>query len=131
MLQWLKNLMTGQSLRRKVNLFGLQLSELREEQRRNGRELTTRSKELDIAKEALVLIENRLRETVEEAVRLQKKSQTTVEGLQDQIRTMEELTIPALTESNRLLLERWRAETSVQVGRRALFNQTDSTKEGD
>jgi t-SNARE complex subunit (syntaxin) len=128
--RWLKNVMIGRQLQRRVNNFSRDLSKLSRQQKKNRRQLSERKNELDIIKAAVLEAEERLRETIDEALKIHKRYETQLEAANDRIKVMEEMTIPTLVQSNELLLERWRAETTVQVRRRTAFEKLGNNEEG-
>jgi hypothetical protein len=79
-------------------------------------------------KEELLLLESstlkRLVEDVENNIReiksLSAKYEVSLEALRNENKVMAEVTIPALTSACQLGLERWNAETAIQVRRQIL-----------
>ena len=121
LLRWLKNLMIGQGLRWKVNNLSARLSRLDKRRMKNRRELSVRRSELDVIKDALAIAEDRLRETVDEALRIQKQHEEQLDSALAKVRIYEETTVPCLMQQNQTLLKFWEAETAIQVRRQVGF----------
>ena len=121
LLRWLKNLMIGQGLRWKVNNLSVRLSRLDKRRTKNRRELSVRRSELDVIKDALAIAEDRLRETVDEALRIQKQHEEQLDSALAKVRVYETATVPCLMEQNQMLLKFWEAESAIQVRRQVGF----------
>jgi len=59
-----------------------------------------------------------LKDDLDEADAVQVEYDKTLEALRADIQILEEVTVPGLVEANRTVLERQRADTSLQVRRR-------------
>lgn len=127
--RWFKNLMIGQGLRWTVNSLSVKLSMLESRRMKNRRELSKRKGELDVIKDALAIAEDRLRETVDEALRIQKQHEEQLDAALAKVRILEESTIPCLMQQNQTLLKFWEAETAIQVRRQVGFQIDKSDME--
>jgi len=85
--------------------------------------LTTKSVAI---KELIATIEDELRK----AKALNVKYETALDALRNENKVMSEVTIPALTASCQLGLERWRAETAIQVRRQVAASNTNKEYSG-
>ena len=122
LLLWTENLMIGRGLRRKMNRTLHRLELLEKHRKRSLHSLNKRKKEIELAHNDLSLLAQRLSDSLEEAVKVQKEYQEQLEGAQSQLRIMEDVTVPALLQQNQTLLEMWKAETAIQI-RRQVNNQ--------
>lgn len=116
-LGWLRNLLTGERLRLKVSRTMLTLDALDKQLRKSKRDLTARAKELDLVREDLEEAESRLRETIDEALKIQKNYEEQLEAARSKLRIFEDVTVPTLIQQNRSLLEMWKAETDIHIRR--------------
>ena len=126
---WLRNVMIGQVLRIQVNNLSMRLSRLDRRRAKSRRELSARKSELDLIKSALEVAEDRLRETVDEAVKIQKQYEEQLDAALSKVRILEESTVPCLMQQNQTLLKFWEAETAVQVRRQVGFQIDKSDME--
>lgn len=60
---------------------------------------------------------DRADETVADVLREHRSYEEAMEALNSKLKVVEEITVPALVESHKVQLERWKAETAVQVRR--------------
>lgn len=129
LFKWLKNVMEGQRLRRRVNSFSRELSRLDNDRKRCSRRLTAERKKLDSIRNEVVQSENRLREAIDEALSVQKRYEEQLEKANSKVRIYEEVTVPTLIQQNRVLLEMWKAETDIQVRRQVAYQHHNREEE--
>lgn len=129
LFRWLKNVMEGQRLRRKVNSFSRELSSLDKQRKRCARNIASERNQLDSIRSDLVQSENRLREVIDEALSVQKRYEEQLEKANSKVRIYEEVTVPTLIQQNRVLLEMWKAETDIQVRRQVAYQHHNREEE--
>ena len=127
-LNWLRSVLEGQRIRRRLRIFSRRLSDLDVYRKHCKRELDARKRELDSIREDLVQSENRLRETVEEALAVQRRYEEQLEMAKSQVKIYEEVTIPTMVQQMRSVFEMWKAQTDIQV-RKQVMSQIPSGDE--
>ena len=79
------------------------------------KELDVHREELSLLQVKLVGLSKRLEVDLEQAATIQRQHQTAIDALRSENQVLSEATVPALVASNRLLLQRYDAETAIEV----------------
>lgn len=113
------------SLQNQIRRFSKELESTEKLRKRSLKNLTRRRKELDSIRDSVVEVEERLRETVDEAQRLHRQYKDQLEAAQSKLKIMEEVTLPTLIQQNQKIIEMWKYETSVHIMKQIANQDTD------
>lgn len=114
---------------RDVGDFKRQLADHERRRRANERALTERKNELTVLHQAITTAEERLQVTIEEAKKLHLDDRNLLESYATKLKILEEVTVPTLVQANEVFLERFKAETDIQIMRQVATRPNQSLEE--
>ncbi len=122
LFDWIRSWFGTSELTRSVALLSRNVDKLRVEKEARERELRVATDEFEKAREVLIKKHEKINSVLRQQKEMYQRLEVAMNTAEETISTLSSITIPGLVATNKLFLERWRAETAVYAMRQAALS---------